>query len=72
MQPDQAAGVGQGLGNILEPERGSVGGKHGARLYFFFQLLEEALLDVELLHDRLDDHVGMLDMLAGGIGDEPR
>ena len=72
MEPDEPSGIGKRPSDVLEPERGGVGGEHGARLHLCLKVLEELLLDLELLHDRLDHHVSVLDVFAVWIGDETR
>ena len=69
---DETAGIGQRRGDLLDHDRGGVGGEDGAGLELALERLEEVLLDLELLDDRLDHHVGAADALARRVGDQAR
>ena len=58
--------------NIADWEGGSVGGKDAVVANVLLHLLDDLVLDVEVLEDSLDDHVGSFESLvidgSGGIG----
>ena len=69
---DQAAGVGERLGDLLDHDGGGVGREHRAGLQLALDRLEEVLLGLQPLHDGLDHHVGAGDVGTAGIGEEAR
>ena len=71
MDADQAAGIGEGLCDILDHDRRRIGRHHRARLHLLFQIEEQLLLDLEFLDDGLDDDVSTGDAAASRIGDQP-
>ena len=58
---DEAARIGQRQRDLLDHDRGRVGGHDGAGLELGLDALEQRLLDLELLDDGLDDDVGAAD-----------
>ena len=67
---DHAARAGVGGGDLGDRERGGVGGEDRVGADDLVELAEDGLLDLDRLHDRLDDEVGVGEVLhAGGEGD---
>ena len=67
---DDPAGLGVGGGDLGDAERGGVGGQDRVRADDAVERPEDRLLDLERLHDRLDDEVGVGEVLQlGGEGD---
>ena len=65
---DHAAGLGVGGGDLGDAERGGVGREHRVGAHDVVERAEDRLLDLERLHDRLDDEVG--DRQVGHVGGE--
>ena len=56
---DDALGSPRGRGDLVDVERGRVGGQHGARLRHLVEPGEHVLLDGHLLEHGLDDEIGV-------------
>ena len=68
---NEASGIGQRLRDVLDHDGGRVGRHDRARLELALDRLEQVLLDLEPLDDRLDDDIGAMNVVALGIGNEP-
>ena len=71
MQADQATRILERRADLLEWNARRVGGEQRVGLRLRFQRHEQRLLGVEILEDRLDDHVRVRHAVAGDIGNEP-
>src|SRR5213593_635094 len=68
---DHALGPPRGRGDLVDVERGRVGGQHGARLRHLVEPGEHVLLDGHLLEHRLDDEIGVGESVeVGGALDQ--
>jgi hypothetical protein len=60
------------LDNVRDEKRRGVGGEDALGLGVLVEEVEQLLLDLQVLNDRLDDQVGTLDSLSAGVSAAPR
>ena len=69
---DQATRIIEAFGDLFDHDRGGIGRHHRTGLQLALEVLEDLALDVEPLHDRLDDDIGAKHVEAVGIGNQAR
>src|SRR5207244_9944496 len=68
---DQARGILERSTDLLEWNARCVGGEERVRPRLVLERGEQRPLGVEILEDRLDDHVGSRNAIAGDVGNQP-